>query len=281
MTDQSSDLPNKCVYVYMDPRVPGPFKYGRWTFSHEPIYVGMGNKNRPYEHLRGTHNKVFAKILHSIAEAELRPMILIKKAGLLPDDAYELEVKLIRRIGRMNLNEGPLSNLTDCTGEGPKRVGAETRRVLSERTARRMQGLTFAEREYRRLTIADGLKKAYASGRRSDPTAVGERISKSKKERGNFFERMDDLARAAYSEKRSKCSTRTQEFLKSDPVRYEDFRARVSEGSKKTHARMTPEQKLARAEKIRQSVLARYAEMTDHERATRNANIRAGMRKST
>jgi hypothetical protein len=263
----------------MDPRVPGPFKYGRWTFSHEPIYVGMGNKTRPYEHLRGTHNKVFAKALRSIADAELKPLIEIKKTDLLPDDAYQLEVRLIRRIGRRNLNEGPLTNLTDCTGDGPKRVGVDTRKKLSDSATSQMSAMTFAEREFRRLAIADGLKKAYASGLRTDPIEVGERISKSKRERGNFFERMDDSERKAYSEKRSESSKRTQILLKNDPARLEEFRAKVSEGSKKTHANMTDAQKLARAGKIRQSVLARYAAMTDEDRAARNENIRIGMRK--
>lgn len=280
MTDQTSDPPNKCVYVYMDPRFEGPFRFGCWIFSHRPIYVGMGSKSRPYEHLRGTHNKIFARTLKSISEADLKPLIVIKKTGLLPDDAYRLEIKLIRRIGRMDLGEGPLTNLTDCTGEGPKRVSAATRKLLSETTALRMSNMTLAEREFRRLTIADTLKKSYSAGLRTDSAEVGKRISRSKRERGNFFERMDEEARASYSEKRSKCSTRTQVLLKEDPIRFKDFCAKVRKGSKKFHAGLTDEQKLARSEKIRQSVLASYARMTDAERSIRNANIRAGMRNS-
>ena len=34
------------VYVYLDPRKPGSFKFGEYEFDYEPFYVGKGKKNR-------------------------------------------------------------------------------------------------------------------------------------------------------------------------------------------------------------------------------------------
>ena len=39
------------VYVYLDPRKPGKYKYGEYEFDYEPVYVGKGTNYRLNSHL--------------------------------------------------------------------------------------------------------------------------------------------------------------------------------------------------------------------------------------
>lgn len=40
------------VYIYLDPRKQGNYKYENYFFDYEPFYVGKGCKNRLYAHLK-------------------------------------------------------------------------------------------------------------------------------------------------------------------------------------------------------------------------------------
>ena len=110
------------VYALLDPRKPGPFKYGRWKFEYEPFYIGKGKANRAFKHFEQTIDT--CKNLHKVRKiAKIRretgeePILAFKRSGLSEDDAHQLEISLIRRIGRSDLKRGPLTNLTDG-GEG-------------------------------------------------------------------------------------------------------------------------------------------------------------------
>ena len=39
------------VYVYLDPRKPGNYVYGEYSFDYEPFYVGKGSNGRCTIHL--------------------------------------------------------------------------------------------------------------------------------------------------------------------------------------------------------------------------------------
>lgn len=105
------------VYVYLDPRKRGNFNYDlEQSFLYEPFYVGKGKNKRLYDHLIQKRNSPKnAKIKKIIANGyNLKDYILILKSFLNEQDAFNLEIDLINKIGRKNLLTGPLNNL--CKG---------------------------------------------------------------------------------------------------------------------------------------------------------------------
>lgn len=115
--------PNKAIfYVYalLDPRKPGPFRYGRWVFNYEPFYIGKGHGDRAYHHKvdhRENYNLFKTNIINKLHKSGLEHLTVVKKWGLTDKQSMDLEVKLISLIGRRNLKDGPLTNLTNG-GEG-------------------------------------------------------------------------------------------------------------------------------------------------------------------
>lgn len=110
---------NKCVYVYLDHRKPGKYIYDDLEFDFEPIYVGKGNSNRPNRHkyLYKKYNTRFYSKIQSIFESSNKlPDYIIHKSNLTEDEANNLEVELIKKIGRIEY-DGTLTNLSDG-GEG-------------------------------------------------------------------------------------------------------------------------------------------------------------------
>jgi len=109
----------KCyyVYVFLDPRKPGKFIYEDLEFDYEPFYIGKGCDDRIYvsKYDRGDSYKV--RKIRGINESGLE--IISKKLvdNLSNEESLEVEKSLIKKIGRRNLELGPLTNLTDG-GEG-------------------------------------------------------------------------------------------------------------------------------------------------------------------
>lgn len=108
------------VYCYLDTRKPGNFIYGDFTFNYEPFYIGKGKENRYKVHLKECYNKnVFfkRKINKIIKYTGDIPKIVKIEENLKEFEAYELEKRLIALIGRSDLKQGPLVNMTSG-GEG-------------------------------------------------------------------------------------------------------------------------------------------------------------------
>jgi hypothetical protein len=119
------------TYVYLDPRKKGRYAYPNlsMSFLYEPIYVGKGclNKSgtdRIDSHIKDSYtvfdkgNQLkFNKIRKIIKEANQPPITLKVKENITEKQAHNLESKLIDTIGRYDLKQGPLTNLTDG-GEG-------------------------------------------------------------------------------------------------------------------------------------------------------------------
>jgi len=112
------------VYVWLDPRKQGKYKYGEHNFLHEPIYVGKGKGRRLGIRTHG-HNCFLQNKLSKFSE----PIILQLMNNLTEKKAHQLEKELINLIGRGN--KGPLCNLTDG-GEGA------SGRKITEKTRQQM-----------------------------------------------------------------------------------------------------------------------------------------------
>jgi len=111
------------IYVYLDPRKSGHYSYNNICFLYEPIYAGKGCGKRYLEHLVYTRytnkhlkNKL-VEILQEFTKKDVEKYILIVRYNLTEKEAFDLEIKLIKEIGRSNFNLGPLVNFTNG-GEG-------------------------------------------------------------------------------------------------------------------------------------------------------------------
>lgn len=111
------------VYVYLDPRKPGHYVYGEYTFDYEPFYVGKGSNDRMYDHLKISQqnrngNRSFINKIKKIQRITGNDPIIIKYCeNMLEDISFDLEVNMVATIGRKDLKKGPVCNLTDA-GEG-------------------------------------------------------------------------------------------------------------------------------------------------------------------
>src|SRR3989304_5371964 len=128
------------VYCYLDPRNPGSYNYGEYTFEFEPFYIGHGHNRRMNAHIVEAKRKHYkhSKKLHTIQKLlslQLNPIIILYKEKLFENDARILEIKMISSIGRFDLGKGPLSNLTDG-GEGSTGVIVSEETRLKQRLKR-------------------------------------------------------------------------------------------------------------------------------------------------
>ena len=104
------------VYVYLDPRKCGDFKYGEFEFNYEPFYVGKGKEYRYKRHLTESHlndKSHKSNLIKKLIKFGDYPDIIIVKNHLSENEALELEKDLIRIIGRYDEKTGPLTNKTE------------------------------------------------------------------------------------------------------------------------------------------------------------------------
>jgi hypothetical protein len=108
------------VYMYLDPLYPSNHVVEGKTYQYTPLYIGKGkwDNKRHLDHLKDCRNKIFENKINYWLKHNINPVWVIVKKDLTEQDAWELESKLIKEIGRFDKKEGPLLNLTDG-GEGP------------------------------------------------------------------------------------------------------------------------------------------------------------------
>jgi len=114
------------VYVYMDPLKCGSYSYKGLDFSflYEPFYIGKGKKGRYLSHLNENNltmntfmNNKLKKILKLVSE----PFVIKLYENLTEEEAYNIEIDLISKIGKRSKKQGPLTNLSDGGGGSPMR----------------------------------------------------------------------------------------------------------------------------------------------------------------
>lgn len=120
------------VYAYLDPRKPGGYVYGSYSFLYEPFYIGKGCRHRHTQHLhmakfgKREKNPKISKIkkLLSIGKS---PIIVKVMEGLPEQKAFDVEVDLILKIGRVDLETGVLTNC-NCGGKDSE-ISEKERRI--------------------------------------------------------------------------------------------------------------------------------------------------------
>ena len=147
-----SDQPIFYVYVYLDPRKPGDYNYGEYHFDYEPFYVGKGSKERAYDHLYGNKwNRYVASKIKKIQCICDNPIIIKYQEQLLENESFNIEIKMIKTIGRQDLKRGPLCNQTDG-GDGSS--GAIVPRDVVERRAEKIRGRKHTPEELQKMRDA-------------------------------------------------------------------------------------------------------------------------------
>lgn len=128
---------NYYIYVYLDPRKSGHYCYNDICFLYEPIYIGKGKENRYLDHinkLENHYNRLLKRKIKTILKNNhnIKDYIIFFKNNISENDSLNIENKLIKEIGRIDLKTGTLTNMTDG-GEGVsgKIVSDETKMKLS------------------------------------------------------------------------------------------------------------------------------------------------------
>lgn len=145
---------NYCVYLHIRPD------------KKEVFYVGKGSLKRPYEK-RGRNN-IWKKI---VDKNNNNYQIIIFEEGLTNEEACSLEINLIETYGRIDLNTGPLSNMTKG-GEGIGELSQEVRdkiglanrgkkrtKEMRLRMSKAQTGKKRSEKTKKRLSIVNTGKK--------------------------------------------------------------------------------------------------------------------------
>lgn len=100
------------IYIFLDPRIPGNYKYGSYSFEYEPFYVGKGTRFRINDSLKRGSKRKMSKI-SKIKESKLDVISIKLIDNLNNDESYLEEIRIIDMIGRIDLNNGPLINSTN------------------------------------------------------------------------------------------------------------------------------------------------------------------------
>ena len=236
------------VYIYLDPRKPGTYVYGDYTFDYEPFYVGKGKGVQYGSHLcegkkyRTETNQIIKNLcpnsfkifkILKILETGLEPIILKIEDGLFEQDAFDLEIWMIWAIGRNDLKIGPLTNMTNG-GEGGSGL------IISEETKIKMskahKGKIRTEEHQKKLNLSQTGEKSFMWGKHlSEETK--KKISTSSKGKIISKETRKKLSIAqtgmVHSEKRKNHSSKkTKEYFENNP----DARKLLSEKSKQLWA---------------------------------------------
>ncbi|KKM16433.1 hypothetical protein LCGC14_1685900 [marine sediment metagenome] len=161
------------VYVYLDPRKLGKYLYGDYFFNYEPFYMGKGKNDRKYDHLKEAKNKSITKgnkhkfyKIKQILNDGLEPIINVIDYFNSAKEALDIEKSMISIIGRRDLKQGPLVNLTDG-GRGMLNFSEDVKRKISNSLKGNIpwnKGLKGCYKKETRIKISNSLR-----GRKGKP----------------------------------------------------------------------------------------------------------------
>jgi hypothetical protein len=170
------------VYAYLDPRKPGKYVYGDYSFDFEPFYIGKGTGYRKNGHLKESSLKENSyknnKIKKIIKETNDVPVILMLQSEITEQNALSLEKKFVALIGRSDLHKGPLTNLTDA-GDGPSNYSQETKNKISKSNTGKKASI---ETKFKLSESRTGEKNPMFGRKGKDAPGYGRKMSDEEKQ---------------------------------------------------------------------------------------------------
>lgn len=171
---------NFYVYIHVKPN------------NGEIFYVGKGRGKRAYEQHKNRRSKFWKRVVNKYGLD-----VFILENNLTEDEAFELEKKYIKRIGRRDLNTGTLVNMTDG-GEGAAGHSEETIRKISEGN----KGKKMSDEARRKISEAMKGNKHTKGMKHSDKTRqkMSEAAKGNKYGKGNKGKKHSEETRRKISE---------------------------------------------------------------------------------
>jgi len=179
-------LKNFYVYIFLDPRKPGIFKYENLKFNYEPFYVGKGIRRRIKDHFKPSRlndNSHKSNKIKSIKNNKLEPIIIKIKENLSDQEAKNLEISIIKLIGRIDLKNGILTNKTDG-GDGS--IGYKHSDEIRKKIGNRYYPKSKDHLNYGKKLTEDQ-KKVFTFKGRHQSTESKIKISESEKGEKNYW----------------------------------------------------------------------------------------------
>lgn len=187
------------LYIYLDPRKPGEYQYEDLCFNFEPFYVGEGVKSRMKSHVYEAinfkktgrcWNKYKCNIINKILSLGLDPIRVRLYENITKEESLKLEVEFIKKIGRLNLKTGPLTNLNEGgVGSSDRVVSQVTRDKLSAKR----KGMKFSEEWIKNLTEANR-NKNYKQSIETTEKAKATKLKNGTLHQGHTQETKDKIA---------------------------------------------------------------------------------------
>jgi len=147
------------VYVLLDSRKPGKYQYKDVEFEYEPFYVGKGCGNRHKAHTcecNMKYNKHKIAKINKIKNSEYSIVSRKVYCELSERDALIQENELIKKIGRTDNRDGPLTN-KNSGGLENNGFGEEYRKAIAKGNAGKVRSLETRQKISKTMT---GIKRS-------------------------------------------------------------------------------------------------------------------------
>jgi group I intron endonuclease len=101
------------IYLFLDKSKPGEYIYDDIKLNYEPFYVGKGTEDRIKSSMHDRESKFKINKIKSIINKGGEIISIKLYENLENIEALEIEKIVIKKIGRRDMNLGPLTNQTD------------------------------------------------------------------------------------------------------------------------------------------------------------------------
>ncbi len=120
------------TYIALDPRYFGPYFYNGQHLDCIPYYVGKGSGNRINVTLKDKKQKKKFERTEEIIQSGFEPLLIKVKENLTEIESFQFEQYFITIIGREDLNEGVLLNVSNgWEGKSGHKLSEKTRKIMS------------------------------------------------------------------------------------------------------------------------------------------------------